>query len=210
MKVYGFWRSAAAFRVRIAMNLKGITAETVSIDLMAGEQGGGDYDSVNPLHLVPTLVDGGTVLHESLAIIEYLDETHPEPALLPGNAAARGRIRAVALAISADIHPLHTPRVYKHLKETFGADDDQFAAWTAHWNTTGFGALETILKGTGGDFCFGDAPTLADCCLVPQVFVCERFGVDMGLYPTITAINQRCLEMPEFVNALPGNQSDAP
>ena len=113
------------------------------------------------------------------------------------------------MAISADTHPLHTPRVSKHLKEAFGADDDQFTAWTVHWNATAFGALETILKGGDGDFCCGDSPTLADCCLVPQVFVCERFGVDMEPYPTIARINQRCLEMPEFVNALPGNQPDA-
>ena len=209
MKLYGFWRSSAAFRVRIALNLKGIVPEAVSINMMAGEQGGGDYSGVNPLHLVPTLVDGDAVLHQSVAIIEYLDETHPEPPLLPGDAASRGRIRAVALAIAADTHPLHTLRVYRHLQDSFGFDDDQFTAWTTHWLTTAFAAVEKTLKGTDGEFCFGNSPTLADSCLVSQIVVCERFGVEMGPFPTIARIGERCLEMPEFENALPANQPDA-
>jgi len=209
MKLYGFWRSAAAFRVRIAMNLKGLEPQTVSINLMAGEQADSDYDGVNPLHVVPTLVDGDAVLHQSVAIIEYLDETHPEPPLLPGDAAARGRIRAVALAIAADTHPLHTIRVYRYMVDAYGIDDDQFTAWTAQWLNAGFSAVEKTLKDRAGDFCFGETPTLADCCLVPQLAVAERFGIDMGLFPTLTRIGEKCLQMPAFEKALPANQPDA-
>ncbi len=209
MKLYGFWRSAAAFRVRIALNLKGLSPETVSIDLMAGEQSKAGYDAVNPLHVVPTLVDGNAVLHQSVAIIEYLDETHPEPSLLPGDAVMRARIRAVALAIAADTHPLHTVRIYRYLVDAHGIDDDQFTAWTAQWLNAGFSAVEKTLKDTNGDFCFGDTPTLADCCLVPQLAVAERFGIDMESFPTLQGIGEKCQQLPAFEKALPANQPDA-
>jgi maleylacetoacetate isomerase len=177
---------------------------------MAGEQDGGDYDEVNPLHLVPTLVDGDAVLHQSAAIIEYLDEIQPEPSLLPGDVATRSRIRALGLAIPADTHPLNTIRVYKYLVDSYGINDDQFTDWTAHRMSIAFGAVEKTPAGTGGDFCFGNSPTLADCCLGPQIVVAERFGIDMGAFPTITGIGERCLKMPAFENALPANQPDAP
>jgi maleylpyruvate isomerase len=177
---------------------------------MQGEQRGDDYGGVNPLRLVPTLVDGDSVIHQSLAIIEYLDETHPEPPLLPGDATRRGRIRAVALALSADTHPLHNLRVFGHLQDSFGADEAQCLAWAAHWTGITFGALEKTLAGSAGAFCFDDTPTLADCCLVPQIIAGQRFGVDMGSFPTIVRVGEHCLGMPEFENALPTNQPDAP
>lgn len=210
MKHYGYWRSAAAFRTRIALNLKGLEAEQVVVDVVGGEQLGDAYHDLNPLRLVPILVDGDTVIHGSLAIIEYLEELHPQPALLPGDAALRGRIRAVALVLTADTHPLHTTRVLAHLKDTFGADDDGLADWTVHWTGAAFSALEKTLGASAGEFCFGDQPTLADCCLVPQIIVGQRFGFDMGPYPTLTRIGERCLRMPEFETALPTHQSDAP
>jgi maleylacetoacetate isomerase len=210
MKLYGYWRSAAAFRVRIALNLKGIEAELVTVDVVGGEQRSEAYDKLNPMRIVPTLVDGDLTLIESLAIIEYLDERHPEPPLLPGDAVQRAQIRAVALALAADTHPLHTPRVFGRLMEEFGANEESNKAWLQHWVGITFDALEKMLPATAGKFCFGDAPTLADCCLVPQVIVGQRFGFDMAPYPLLSGIAERCLDISAFERALPTNQADAP
>lgn len=211
MKLYNYFRSSAAYRVRIALALKGLPFEYISIHLMKGEQYSAQYGALNPQNLVPVLDDDGALLHQSLAIIEYLEETHPEPPLLPRTAVARNRVRALALLTACEIHPLNNPRVLKYLTGTLGVSEAQKDAWYAHWIHQGFAALEKRLAGEPhtGRFCHGDRVTLADCTLVPQVANAERFKVDLSAFPTILRINTECLRLEAFQRAAPANQPDA-
>jgi len=212
MKLIGYFRSSAAFRVRIALNLKGIKVEQASRHLRKGEQSAPDYAAINPQKLVPALVlDDGTVLTQSLAIMEYLEETHPEPALLPRDPVGRARVRALSLIVSADIHPIQNLRVMGYLRAKFGQTEESAFAWSRHWIETGFDAYEATLRkdpGTG-TFSHGNAPTMADMCLVPQVFNAARFKVDMKRYPTIQRIYDACMKHPAFDAAQPSKQPDA-
>ena len=213
MKLYSYFRSSAAYRARIALNLKGLPYEYLPVHLVrdGGEQHAPAYRSVAPEGLVPVLVDGDTTVHQSLAIIQYLDETHPQPPLLPAGAAARAAVRAIALDIACDIHPLCNTRVLKYLGANCGLQKEGSEDWIRHWIGTGFAALETRLAHdpARGAFCHGDAPTLADIMLVPQVFNARRFGIDMGRFPTIAAIDARCAELTAFADAVPAKQPDA-
>ena len=212
MKLIGYFRSSAAFRVRIALNLKGIKVEHASRHLRKGEQSAPDYAAINPQKLVPALVlDDGAVLTQSLAIMEYLEETHPEPALLPKDPVGRARVRALSLIVSADIHPIQNLRVMGYLREKFGQTEESAFAWSRHWIETGFDAYEATLgKDPGtGTFSHGNAPTMADMCLVPQVFNAARFKVDMARYPTIQRIYDACMKHPAFDAAQPSKQPDA-
>jgi maleylacetoacetate isomerase len=214
LRLYGFWRSSAVYRVRIALNLKGQAYETVPVHLVrdGGEQHAAAFAELNPQELVPVLKHGHRVLRQSLAIIDYIDETWPEPPLLPSVARDRQRVRAIAQMIACEIHPLNNLRVQKYLETTFGATEAQREEWTRHWIVEGFQALEKVLADnpSTGTFCEGDVPTMADCCLVPQVYNAQRFKVDLAKFPTIRRINDACLEMEEFDKARPENQPDAP
>ncbi len=212
MKLIGYFRSSAAFRVRIALNLKGIKVEQASRHLRKGEQSAPDYAAINPQKLVPALVlDDGAVLTQSLAIMEYLEETHPEPALLPKDPVGRARVRALCLIVSADIHPIQNLRVMGYLREQFGQTEESAFAWSRHWIETGFDAYEATLRKDPetGTFSHGDSPTMADMCLVPQVFNAARFKVDMARYPTIQRIYDACMKHPAFDAAQPSKQPDA-
>lgn len=213
MKLYTYFRSSAAYRVRIALELKGLAWEAVPVHLVrgGGEQRQPGYLGVNPAGLVPALDDDGQILTQSLAIIEYLDETHPAPLLLPADAAGRARVRAIAQAIACDIHPINNLRVLQYLKREFGISDAQRDAWYRHWIEVGLAAVEAMLAGDArtGDFCHGDAPTLADCCLVPQVFNARRFACDLSALPTVVRIVERCEALDAFRRAAPENQPDA-
>jgi maleylacetoacetate isomerase len=212
MKLYGFFRSSAAFRVRIALNLKGLAYEQAPIHLRRGEQGGPAYLALNPQGLVPTLEDGGTLLTQSLAIIEYLDETRPAPPLLPRTAMARARVRALAQAVASDIHPIDNLRVLRYLAKPLGHDAQAVEAWFNHWIREGFTGIERMLAGDGGTgaFCHGDEPTLADLCLVPQVVNAQRYpSFDFAPFPQIMRIHANCMKLPAFERARPENQPDA-
>lgn len=211
MKLYGFSRSSAAFRVRIALNLKGIAWEHINISLPDGDQFGSDYTSVNPQGRVPTLIDGDNKLIQSMAILEYLDETHPEPAFLPAEPVARARVRGLADIIACDIHPLNNLAVLKFLAKEMGADKDAVnVTWYQHWIYEGFNALEAMLAGDGatGTFAHGDAPGLVDICIVPQVFNAQRYECDLGRYPTIMCIFDACMKLDAFDSAQPSKQPD--
>ena len=210
MKLYSYFRSSAAYRARIALNLKGLSYETVSVHLTkgGGRQFAPEYRAINPQSRVPALVvDGGAVLTQSLAIIEYLDETHPEPPLLPADPIARAHVRAVAQAIACDIHPLNNTSPLFYLKNTLKHDQETINAWYVHWVTVGFTAVETLLP--GGPYCFGNDVTLADICLVPQVANARRFNVPLDKFPKIVAADAACLKLPAFDKARPENQPDA-
>jgi maleylpyruvate isomerase len=212
MKLHGYFRSSAAFRVRIALNLKGLAYDQVSHHLRRGEQNAPDFLKINPMGLVPALVDGPTAIGQSLAIIEYLDETHPNPPFLPKNPVERARVRALALSIACDIHPLNNLRVLNYLKGTLKVSDAQHDAWYRHWIVEGFRGLEGLLKTGGtGRFCHGDKPTLADICLVPQVFNAKRLMDDSALaaFPTIMRIFGECMKVEAFDKAQPSKQPDA-
>ncbi len=213
MKLYTYFRSSAAYRVRIALNLKGLAWEAVPVHLVrgGGEQYGADYRALNPAGLVPALDDEGRVLTQSLAIIEYLDETHPEPPLLPANPADRARVRAIAQAIACDLHPLNNLRVLRYLKHELGVSDAQKDAWYRHWVGVGLGAVEAMLAAdpATGAFCHGASPSLADCCLVPQVFNARRFDCDLSAMPTVVRIAERCEALEAFRLAAPAQQPDA-
>ncbi|ENO91959.1 MAG TPA: maleylacetoacetate isomerase [Thauera sp.] len=213
MRLYTYFRSSAAYRVRIALGLKGLAYDAVPVHLV---RGGGEhrqpaYLQLNPAGLVPALEDGGEVLGQSLAIIEYLEEVHPRPALLPQAPLDRARVRAIALAIACDIHPINNLRVLQYLGEVLGAADSQKTDWYRHWVLAGLGAVEALLAGDRrtGDFCHGDVPGLADCCLVPQVFNARRFGCDLSTMPNIVRIAANCETIEAFRLAAPGNQPDA-
>jgi maleylpyruvate isomerase len=207
--LHGYFRSSAAYRVRIALNLKGIEAERRPVHLRKGEQRSPDFLRRNPAGLVPLWSEAGWSLSQSLAIIEYLDEDHPEPPLLPGSARDRARIRELALTIAADIHPLGNLRVLDKLTEVYGADEQARAAWVRIWIEAGFESIEARLATTPGQYCYGDAPTLADCCLVPQMFNARRFGVDLTRYPLMVRTDAALNEIEAFRLALPSLQPDA-
>ena len=213
MKLYTYFRSSAAFRVRIALNLKGVAPdERTFVHLRMGGQRAQDYLALNPQGLVPALaLDEGAVLTQSLAIVEYLDETHPEPPLLPADPIGRARVRAIALSIACDIHPLDNLRVLNYLIGTLGVAREQKDGWYRYWIDVGFEALEKALARdrARGRFCHGDAPTLADVCLVPQMANARRFDIDLSPYPTLMRIESACLALPAFADAAPARQPDA-
>jgi maleylacetoacetate isomerase len=211
MKLYDYFRSSAAFRVRIALNLKGLAPERSFVHLRKGDQHADEYLALNPQGLVPSLVtDAGEVLTQSLAILEWLDETYPHPPLLPADAGGRARVRAIALAIACDIHPIDNLRVLQYLERELGVDEAKRNDWYRHWIERGFEAIERLLAGRSpGRFCFGDSPTLADVCLVPQVANSQRLKMPLDRYPRIQAINEACLAVPAFDAARPENQPDA-
>ncbi|MGH8161196.1 MAG: maleylacetoacetate isomerase [Gammaproteobacteria bacterium] len=213
--LYSYWRSSAAYRVRIALNLKGMDYAIAPVHLVrdGGEQHHDDYRALNPLQLVPTLVDGAHVVCESLAIIEYLEEAYPDTSrLLPRSARACARVRALAQMVACDIHPLGNLRVLQYLTRELGASDEQKLGWSRHWIEVGFYAIEAVLAGSGhtGKFCEGDTPTLADCCLVPQVYNARRFEVSLLRYPTVDRIDAACRKYDAFARAAPESQADAP
>lgn len=212
--LYSYWRSSAAYRVRIALNLKGLDYAIAPVHLVrdGGEQHAEEYRALNPQQLVPTLVDGGNAIHESLAIIQYLEEAYPDtPRLLPSGALACARVRALAQAIACDIHPIGNLRVLQYLQRELGASDEQKLAWSRHWIELGFDAIETMLAARrAGAFCEGNAPSMADCCLVPQVYNARRFGVSLARYPTIERIDAVCRKLEAFARAAPEVQADAP
>lgn len=213
MKLYGFWRSIATFRVRIALNLKGLAYEEIPVNLLAGAQFATDYTRVNPQSVVPALVeDDGAVMFQSLAIVEYLDEKFPRPALLPADHRARARVRGIAQIMAADAHPLVVPRVRAYLERDLGLDEPTRNTWLRHWNAKALEAVETQLAGNPrtGRFCHGDTVTLADVCLVPQMIGSGMFGVDITQYPTAHRILQECMKDDAFARAHPLRQVDAP
>jgi maleylacetoacetate isomerase len=212
MKLYDYFRSSAAYRVRIALNLKGVAPERAFVHLRRGAQRDDDYLAMNPQGLVPSLVtDAGDVLTQSLAIVEWLDETHPKPPLLPPDAAGRARVRALALAIACDIHPLNNLRVLNYLTGTLGATDAQKNGWYRYWCDVGLEALEIQLsrEAATGAFCHGEMPTIADICLVPQLANARRVDLDLAPYPMLLRIEAACMAVPAFADAAPSKQPDA-
>ena len=210
MILYDYFRSSAAYRVRIALNLKGLSAERRFVHLRRGEQRAPGYLELNPQGFVPLLVVGDRRLTQSLAIIEYLEEKHSLPPLLPTGPEDRAWVRSVALAIACDIHPLNNLRVLKYLSKELAIEEPRRNEWYRHWVREGFHALETqLLERDWGPFCAGTTPTLADVCLVPQVANANRLSVDLTPYPRIRAINDACLALPAFADARPENQPDA-
>jgi maleylacetoacetate isomerase len=213
MKFYSFWRSLASFRVRIALNLKGIDAEVVQVNLLKGEQRRDEYRMVNPLMVIPSLVDGDEpILFESLAILEYLDETHPKPPLLPKDPRARARVRGLAQIVACDAHPLIVPRVRNYLEHELKLDEPTRLKWVRHWFIEGYKALETHLARDRetGRYCHGDNITLADLCLVSHSVGGEFFDLDPAAYPTCTRIAELCLKDDAFARAHPLRQPGAP
>ena len=211
MKLYGYFRSSAAFRVRIALNLKKLNYESASIHLRRGDQRQPGFLDINPQGLVPALEVDDTLLIQSLPIIEYLDETYPEPPLLPSDAKGRARVRALAAMVACDIHPINNLRVLRYLLRPLGQDEAAVETWYNHWIAEGFGALERLLAegGRTGRFCHGDTPGLADIVLVPQVFNANRYpSLDLTPYPTIVRIYQTCLGIDAFAAAHPDRQPD--
>jgi maleylacetoacetate isomerase len=209
VKLYTYFRSSAAFRVRIALNLKGLRYEPLFVHLAKGEHRKSDYTKVNPQGLLPTLeLDDGTRLNQSLAIMEYLEEKHPRPPLLPSEPVGKARVRALSELIACEIHPLNNLRVLQHLKRALGQDEDQVNAWYRHWIADGLGKLEAELD-AGARFACGEAPTMADCCLVPQIFNAKRYNCDLASYPTTMRVFEQCMKLEAFDRAQPGKQPDA-
>lgn len=213
MTLYGYFRSSASYRVRIALHLKGLPYETIPVHLLkqGGQQFTPEFSAINPQSQVPILDDGGDRLGQSLAILEYLEESYPTPALLPATPLQRAHVREVAQVIACDIHPLNNLRVLRMLKHQLHITDEAKQAWIHHWINLGFAALETRLRNDPqrGAFCHGDQPTLADCCLIPQIFNARRFEVDMTPYPTLNAIDAACNALEAFQLAQPSAQPDA-
>lgn len=214
LKLYGYWRSSAAYRVRIALNLKGLDYEQVPVHLIrdGGEQHAPDYALTHPQKLVPVLQHGERKVRQSLAIMEYLEELWPDPPLLPLAARDRARVRALALLIACDIHPLNNLRVLQYLEREWNAPQPERDEWVRHWIAEGFRAFEAMLVEdlSRGAFCEGESPGIADCCLIPQVYNARRFGVDLEPFPTIRRIEAECLALPAFDAARPERQLDAP
>ena len=213
MKLYSYWRSSAAYRVRIALNLKGLDYEVIPVHLLkqGGEQHHPEYLSINPQAIIPTLVDGDVTLGQSLAIMDYLEAKHPQPSLYPEGIVERAFTQQVALTVACDIHPLNNLRILKYLKHGLSQDDESRDAWYHYWIRAGFAAIEQMLKNRNhqGPYCLGQQVTLADACLVPQVYNARRFGVPMGDFPVLARIEQACMELETFRQAAPENQVDA-
>jgi maleylacetoacetate isomerase len=213
MKLYTYFRSSAAYRVRIALNLKGLPYEAVPVHLLkdGGEQLQQGYRMINPSAAVPALQDERGTLTQSMAILEYLEETHPDVPLLPADPLGRARVRELSQIIACDIHPLNNLRVLRYLKHTVGVTEDVKNEWYRHWVTEGLASLEAHLERDAGtaDFCHGETPTLADCLLVPQVFNAQRFDIDISAWPNIARINGHCAGLPAFQHAHPSQQPDA-
>ena len=210
MKLYNYFRSSASWRVRIGLALKGLDYDYASIHLAKNEQFTGAFANQQVSHLVPALVlDDGHWLSQSMAILEYLDETHPEPPLLPRDAIGRARVRALAQDIGCDIHPLNNLRVLRYLKSDLGQEQQTVDRWYRHWIATGLAIVEQRLAGTAGRFSFGDAPGLADCLLVPQVYNAQRFDCPLDNYPTVLRVNAACLQLPAFAGTHPDACPDA-
>lgn len=215
IKLYSYYRSSCAYRVRIALNLKGIAYETIPVHLVknGGEQHKPEYAKLNPQELVPTMVDGDTILTQSLAIMEYLEEKHPTPALLPAGAEARAYVRQISLINATDIHPVNNLKVLNHLSTELGVTQAQKTAWYHKWIIQGFDAIEKLLARSAhrtGAFVCGDHPTMADMCLIPQVYNAERYELPLEKYPLIRAINAHCLTLKPFIDASPEHQPDTP
>jgi maleylpyruvate isomerase len=213
MKLYSFFRSSASYRVRIALNLKGLAYEQTPIHLRrgGGEQFSAAYKRINPQALVPALEDNDRVFTQSLAIIEYLEEKYPNPPLLPAAAADRALVRSMAMVIACEVHPIQNLRVLILVKREYQQTDEQVNQWARHWIDLGLSALEQMIlaQPNRGKFCFGDTPTLADICLVPQLGNARRYGCDLAQYPTIVSIEKNCVTIPAFANAAPEKQPDA-
>jgi maleylacetoacetate isomerase len=210
VKLYTYFRSSAAFRVRIALNLKGLAYEPVFVHLAKGEHRAAAYAKVNPQALLPTLeLDDGTRLTQSLAIIEYLDEKHPQKPLVPKDAQERARVRSLSYLIASEIHPLNNLRVLQHLKRALNQSEDQVNAWYRHWIADGLAKLEAELANSKGRFCHGDTPTMADCCLVPQIFNAKRYQSDLAPYPQTMRVFEACMQLEAFDRAQPSKQPDA-
>ncbi|MGL1833843.1 maleylacetoacetate isomerase [Rhodocyclaceae bacterium SMB388] len=212
MKLHNFFRSGTSHRLRIALNLKGLAYEYVPVDLRSNEHQREAFKALNPQQLVPALTDGALTLIQSPAIIEWLEERHPEPPLLPASAEDRARVRALAAIVGCDIHPINNKRILDYLRKEFGCDETAVKAWCGTWIAAGFDALEALLAADTrrGRFCFGDTPTLADVYLIPQVESARRFEVDLARWPIIVSIDEACNALPAFSAAAPGRQPDAP
>jgi maleylacetoacetate isomerase len=211
MKLYNAWRSSASFRVRIALNLKGLPFEYVPVHLLKGEQFAAAFSALNPSQLVPVLEHDGHVLAQSLAIIEYLEEKYPQPPLLPHDALDRAYVRSIALTIACEIHPLNNLRVLRYLVKTLGVSEEAKDAWYRHWVEQGLAQLEArlVTEGRAGRYAFGDSVTIADVCIVPQIFNAQRFACRLDHVPTIMRIFEACMALPAFVDAQPARQPDA-
>jgi maleylacetoacetate isomerase len=210
MRLYSFFRSSAAYRVRIALNLKGVAYETVTVDLPGAEHRDAKFRAVNPQATIPTLDDDGTILWQSLAIIEYLDSRFPSPRLIPEEPVARARVQALAQLIACEIHPLNNLRVLRYLREELALDDAAVSKWYAHWIAEAFGPLENLVGSfSGGRYCFGDSLSLADVCLVPQMYNARRFACDLAPYPKLVRIAAGLEAEPAFAAAAPHLQPHA-
>ena len=209
LTLHTYWRSSASYRVRIALNLKGLDYAQVTHDLRTGAQSASAYAALNPQQMVPALETDGGVIAQSLAILEWLEERYPEPSLLPGSAQDRAVVRAMAATIACDIHPLNNLRILKSLRQDFAATPEQINAWAQRWIRQGFAALEAMIARHDGTYAFGDTPTLADCCLVPQVYSAQRFETDLTPYPRLLAAAQAAQGLPAVAAAHPAEQPDA-
>ncbi len=213
LTLYSYWRSSAAYRVRIGLNIKGLDYRIQPVHLVrdGGEQRAESYRALNPQQLVPTLLHGERRIIQSMAILEYLDECWPKPALLPADARGRARVRALSQLVACDIHPLNNLRVLQYLKRELGAEQSATDEWTRHWMREGFSAMQAMLADSTetGTFCHGESPTMADCCLIPQLYNARRFELDLAPYPELTRIEANALALPAFDRARPENQPDA-
>jgi len=211
MKLHTYFRSSASFRVRIALNLKGLSYDSAAVHIAKGVHRESAYGALNPQALVPALEDAGVLLTQSLAIMEYLEETRPQPPLLPKDPSGRARVRSLSMLIACEIHPVNNLRVLQHLKRALGQNEAQVNAWYRHWIADGLGKFEAdLLRAPGpGKFCHGDAPGMADCCLVPQIFNAQRYQCDTSAYPATMRVFAECMKVEAFDRAQPAKQPDA-